>query len=63
MDLAAIILTVFFGGIVLVLATLWSRFGPSANSVQSFFLSVAYVPVGGGTDEPSGRSRPRTVIG
>ena len=40
MDLVMIILTVFLGGIVLVLATLWAWFGPSVNSVQSFFRKV-----------------------
>ena len=41
MDLVMIILTVFLGGIVLILATLWAWFGPSMNSVQSFFRKAA----------------------
>ena len=41
MDLVMIILTVFLGGIVLALATLWARFGPSVNSVRSFFRKAA----------------------
>ena len=41
MDLVMIILTVFLGGIVLVLATLCAWFGPSVNSVQSFFRKAA----------------------
>ena len=55
MDLVVITLTVFLGGIVLLLATLWARFGPRVNSVQSLILlqSSAYVSVGGDTDNPS----------
>ena len=41
MDLVVIILTVFLGGIVLVLATLWAWFGPIANSFQSFFRKAS----------------------
>ena len=41
MDLVMIILTVFLGGIVLVLATLWAWFGPSVNSLQFFFPKAA----------------------
>ena len=41
MDLVMITLTVFLGGIVLVLATLWAWFGPSVNSVQSFFRKAS----------------------
>ena len=41
MGLVIIILTVFLGGIVLVLATLWAWFGPSVNSVQSFFRKAS----------------------
>ena len=41
MDLVVVILTVFLGGIVFALATLWARFGPSVNSVQSFFRKAA----------------------
>ena len=41
MDLVMIILAVYLGGIVLVLATFWAWFGPNVISVQSFFRKAA----------------------
>ena len=59
MDLVMIILTVFLGGIVLALATLWARFGPSVNSVRSFFRKAAPTcPLEEEQTTPRGPQRP-----
>ena len=54
MDLVMIILTVFLGGIVLVLATLWARFWPRVNSIQSFRKAAPTHPL----TIPRGPQRP-----
>ena len=41
MDLVVVILTLFLGGIVFALATIWAWFGPSVNPVQFFFRKAA----------------------